>query len=464
MVSRREILSVLGALPAASVLGPGRLYGQAASTFPRRLLGRTGRMVTPLGLGGQASLQWTKPGIDPADYIVRAVQLGVNYLDSANGYGPSQMNYGEAFRRLKLTPAVSGYDPALRQSLYVATKTSRRFSLEPAATGATAVDELKRSMTQMFGDGKGSIPDGAYLDAIQIHNLTTLEQVDQIYEGFAERTTRRPERIGALAGLLDYRDGTNYTGLNPENRRYVRHIGITGHLSSNVHMTALRRDTENIIDTLLVALNPNDRACCSHQYNVLPLAVAKGVGVIAMKIFADGTFYGKEPRFSRTPEDVNYSVGKADGVSYSDLVRYPLSLPGVAVAIIGTGWTNREKPETDQLVANLAAALKDMPSQAERLRIEKETETRYGAAANYFQEKTSLVQPFGLQTKRDGDRVIVQWNTAMAGREPIRFYEVRAGNRALLSLPFRPQLTNAPYSVTLPAASIGGDSVTVVAV
>ena len=84
----------------------------------------------------------------------------------------------------------------------------------------------------MFGDGKGSIPDGAYLDAIQIHNLTTLEQVDQIYEGFAERTTRRPERIGALAGLLDYRDGTNYTGLNPEHRRYVRHIGITGHLSS----------------------------------------------------------------------------------------------------------------------------------------------------------------------------------------------------------------------------------------
>jgi len=145
-------------------------------------------------------------------------------------------------------------------------------------------------------------------------------------------------------------------------------------------------------------------------------------------------------------------------------VRYPQSLPGVAVAIIGTGWTNREKPETDQLVANLAAALKDMPSQTERLRIEKETETRYGAAANYFQEKTGLVQPSGVQTKRDGDRVIVEWNTAMAGRDPIHFYEVRAGNRALLSLPFRPQLTNAPYSVTLPAASIGGDNVTVVAV
>ena len=261
----------------------------------------------------------------------------------------------------------------------MATKTGRRFALNPAVSGATAIDDLKRSLTQIFGDGKGMIPEGAYLDSIQIHNLTTLEQVDQIYEGFAERASRRPERIGALAALLDYRDGTNYTGLNPENRQYVRHIGITGHLSSRVLMTALRRDSENIIDTLLVALNANDRLCCSHQNNVLPLAVSKGLGVIAMKMFADGAFYGKEPRFSRTPEDVILSVGKTDAISYADLVRYPLSLPGVSCAIIGTGQINRDKPEADQMVANLTAAVKDMPSEIERRRIEKEAEIAHTA-------------------------------------------------------------------------------------
>jgi predicted aldo/keto reductase-like oxidoreductase len=191
MLTRREILNVLGAVPAASVLGSRSLYAQAAKKYPRRLLGRTGRMVVPLGLGGQASIQWTKPGIDAPDIIVRAVQLGVNYLDTANAYGPSQMTYGEAFRRLHLVPGQPGYDAALRQSLYLASKTGRRLALDAALKpGMSAVDDLKRSLTQIFGDGKGFIPEGAYLDAIQIHNLTSFDQVDQIYEGLAERRTR----------------------------------------------------------------------------------------------------------------------------------------------------------------------------------------------------------------------------------------------------------------------------------
>lgn len=464
MTSRREILGVLGAVPVAGVLGPGRLFAQAATTFSRRLLGRTGRTVVPLALGGQASLQWTKPGIDPADIIVRAVQLGLNYLDTANGYGPSQVNYGEAFRRLHLTPSDTNYDSVLRQKLFVATKTGRRFALDPGGTGPTAVDELKRSLTQIFGDGKGFIPEGAYLDSIQIHNLTTMEQVNQVYEGFAERGSKRLERIGALAGLLDYRDGTNYTGLNPERRHYVRHIGITGHLSSPVLMSAIRRDTENVIDTVLFALNANDRLCSSHQNNVLPLAISRGLGVIAMKVFADGAYYGKQPRFSRTPDDVILSVGKPEAVAYSDLVRYPLSLPGVSCAIIGTGMINREKPEADQVVANLTAAMKDLPSEIERTRIEKDSEVRHGAATNYFQEKTNtLVQPASVSVKRDGERVIVEWTTALAGREPVRSYEVRAGGTLLFSLPFRPQLYEAPLSVSLPVSAIGDGTVTVVA-
>jgi len=464
MISRRDILGALGAVPVAGVLSPGKLFAQAATTFPRRLLGRTGRTVVPLALGGQASLQWTKPGIDPADIIVRAVQLGLNYLDTANGYGPSQMNYGEAFRRLHLTPSDPNYDQALRQRLFVATKTGVRFALDPAGKGPSAVDELKRSLTQIFGDGKGFIPEGAYLDSIQLHHLTTMEDVNQVYEGFAERASKRPERIGALAGLLDYRDGTNYTGLNPERRHYVRHIGITGHQSSPVLMSAIRRDSENVIDTLLLALNANDRLCSSHQNNVLPLAISRGLGVIAMKVFADGAYYGKEPHFSRTTDDVILSVGKPDAIAYSDLVRYSLSLAGVSCAIIGTGMINREKPEADQLVANLTAALKDMPSEIERIRIEKDSEARHGAKTNYFQEKTNiLVQPASVNVKRDGERAIVEWTTGIAGREPIRSYEIRAGNKVLLSLPFRPQMYEAPLSVSLPASALGSEAVTVVA-
>jgi len=463
MLTRREMLLALGAMPIVGMVGSNRMYADAAKELPRRLLGRTGRQVVPLGLGGQGSLQWTRPGLDPADIIVRAVQLGVTYLDTSNIYGASQEHYGEAFRRLHLTPSDPHYDAALRESLFLNSKAHRRFAREPFKTGPTAVDELKRSLTQIFGDGKGFIPEGAYLDSFQVHNLTLTEQVDEIYEGMAERGSRMPERIGVLAALLDYRDGTDYTGLNPEKRRYLRHIGITGHWNSPVLMRALRCDTANIIDTLLVALNANDRLCLPHQNNVLPLAVARGLGVIAMKVFADGAFYGKPPRGTNDYTEVVRSVGRPNAIAYSDLVRYPLSLPGVGCAIIGIGNIDRDRPENDQLVANLAAARMDPPSALERRRIEQDAAARH-AGTNYFQDNSlGLIQPSDIRARRDGDRVVVEWSTALAGAEPIRSYEIRSGEKLLLAIPFRPQLTEAPLSVSIPAADVGPDGVTVVA-
>jgi len=465
MVSRREMLAALGALPAADILSPGAMYAQAVRELPMRPLGRTGRMVVPMALGGQASLEWTRPGIDAPDIIVRAVQLGLNYLDTSNVYGPSQVNYGEAFRRLRLVPNAPDYNAALRQSLFVNSKTTQRFAREPVKTGPTAIDDLKRSLTLIFGDGKGFIPDGAYLDSFQLHNLNVFEHVDQIYEGMAERGSKMPERIGVLPALLDYRDGTNYTGLNTGMRRYIRHIGITGHWSSPILMRAIRRDTQNILDTLLVALNANDRLCVPHQYNVLPLAAAKNMGVIAMKLFADGAFYGKPPRGTKDFNEVVLSVGRPDAIAYTDLIRYPLSLAGVSCAVVGIGHIDRARPERDQLAANLAAAVKEMPSELERARIEKEAEARHGALTNYFQDKArGIVQPPEVRARRDGERIVVEWQTALAGANPLPAYEIRSGERLLLSVPYRPQMTEAPLSAWVPASDVGPAGVSVLAV
>ena len=76
-----------------------------------RRLGRTERQVTTLGLGGQASIQWTAEGVDPIAIIEKAYRLGINYMDTSNVYGPSQKNFGEAFRRLGLSPSAANYDP-----------------------------------------------------------------------------------------------------------------------------------------------------------------------------------------------------------------------------------------------------------------------------------------------------------------------------------------------------------------
>jgi aryl-alcohol dehydrogenase-like predicted oxidoreductase len=472
MINRRELIGALGALPAAAMVGTGKVYAEAAKQLPRRTLGRTGRQVVPLALGGIASLAHPADGLDAADIVVRAVQLGINYLDTANAYGPSQMNYGEAFRRLHLTPSDPSYNLALRQDLYIASKTASRYGLNPdmphtwePGPPRSAIDDLKRTMTQLFGDGKGYIPEGAYLDCIQIHNLYQPEHVDQIYEGLAERgSLHRPEKIGAIASLVDYRDGTNYTGLNPERHVWVRHVGVTGHSSSPLLMRAVRLDDQDIFDTVLMALNANDRLYGSNQNNILPLAAARGMGVIAMKIFSDGAMYGGPKNYLSNSRDIIRTVGKPGGVSPKDLVRYPLSLPGVTCAVTGIGVINREKSEEDQLVVNLAGAVSDMPSPLERLRIEKETAERHGTDTNFFQEKRlEIVQPASVVARKDGDRVVVEWNTAFAGPEPIRSYEIRSGERILASVPFRPQLTEAPLRVYVAAAEAGEGTISVIA-
>jgi hypothetical protein len=229
-------------------------------------------------------------------------------------------------------------------------------------------------------------------------------------------------------------------------------------------MWALRLDTQDAFDTVLMALNANDRAFGSIQNNILPLAVARGMGVIAMKVFADGAIYGGPRRFLSNPKDVVLTVGKPGGVPPKDLIRYPLSFPGVTCAIAGIGKIDRDKPEQDQLVSNLAGGVGDMPSPAERLRIEKATADLHGTDTNFYQERLpAIIQPTQVRSRKDGDRVIVEWNTAMAGPEPIRSYEIRAGQRVLLSLPYRPQLTEAPFSAFVVASEVGDDGVTVVA-
>ena len=87
-----------------------------------RRLGRTGRQITTLGLGGQASIQWPGEGIDPVAIIEKAVRLGVTYLDTSNIYGPSQKHFGRAFRRLGLVPGAPNYDAELRGRIFLASK------------------------------------------------------------------------------------------------------------------------------------------------------------------------------------------------------------------------------------------------------------------------------------------------------------------------------------------------------
>lgn len=462
--TRRRFLATGTSVGFGVLASPLLPRAVACATPGTRTLGRTGFQVTTLGLGGQASLQWTPPGIDPVEIIVQAYQRGVNYFDTSNVYDNSQLNFGKAFRQLGLVPGHGNYDESKRRRVFVASKTMLRMAkgLMPAGPrveatqggrGSRAIDDLKRTLTQVFGDGSGAYPDDAYLDLFQIHNLTFQEEVDAIYMGL-EKTDPQAYQIGALAALRDYRDGTNLTGLNPNEERRIRHIGITGHFSSPVLIDCMQRDEHQLIDALLVAVNANDRLYFNHQFNAIPVAAAKGIGVIAMKVFADGAMFGRKAEWTHLDPEVIQTVG-SDAVPCRPLVQYSLSVPGVSTAIIGIGRVDKE-PQRCQLQQNLGAAQVEEPLEAARMRdTEQLAASVLDGRTNYFQlaaEPLGAPREAAIEVVGEGDRraVRVSWQTAYAADAPIDHYRIERDGRPVGQVPHRPQLSRTPFTFDAP--------------
>ncbi len=456
-ISRRSFLQTTAMASAALSFGPYFSFGNVNVLKPmKRSMGRLDFEATTLGMGGQASLQWTPPGVDPVKILLKAYELGINYFDTSNAYGPSQANYGKAFRELHLVAGQPGYREAQRRAIFLTSKTGLRWakggpeeddvrSFTNGPEGSHTIDDVKRSLTLIFGDGRGYYPPGAYLDMVLLHSMSSMAEVDAVYEGL-DRPDANAENIGALAALLDYRDGTNLTGLNPKGEKLLRHIGFSGHHSPSVNMEMIQRDDRNILDAMLVAINANDRQNFNMQYNVIPVAAAKNMGLIAMKTFADGAMYGKEARFSHAPEDVIHTVGGA-GLPSRRLVEYTLTTPGMHTAIIGTGHIDSNAGDC-QLKQNLSAAQisPNGLSLTERREIEALAATAKSGMTNYFQLPKQLLTPPispSVQEEMQGDQRVahLEWQTAFAGDEPIAHYEIWRDQQKVSEVPHSPQVS-----------------------
>ncbi len=246
-LSRRDFMRVTGAGTAGVVLG-GPVQAACArdlptsptpSAMPERPLGRTGHHTRLFSLGGQATLE--RPGTrDQSVAIInRAIDLGVNYIDTAAAYGQgiSQTYIGEVMA-------------TRRREVFLATKTHNR-------TRDGSLQLLEQSLGLLKTDR---------LDLWQLHNISRVEQLDQIFAA-----------DGAIHALQRAREeGT------------VRFLGITGHANPDVLLEGLNRFP---FDTILLALNPADKYFLPFQEKLLPTANEKGMGVIAMKIPARGRIF-----------------------------------------------------------------------------------------------------------------------------------------------------------------------------
>lgn len=448
-ISRRNFIKVSATTTAAvSAMSLGSCNVEKVPAPMKRKFGNLGFNVTTIALGGQASLQWTPDDVDPVPIILKAFDLGINYFDTSNLYAGSQMNYNKAFKTLKLIPGEEGYNEGLRKSIWLTSKTAMRWgkpgwerieNVRNSSNGENvqcAVDDVKRSLTQLFGDGLGSYPDGAYLDMVLIHTLQSAEEVEVLYKGL--ETPLDPEgNFGALVALRDLRDGTNLTGMNPKNEKLIRHIGFSGHANPPVMIDMIQRDEYGILDGMLIAINANDKTKMNMQHNVIPVAKAKGMGIIGMKVFADAAMYHKEPRWSQTPADVFRKIGTPELPS-QPLIEYSLTTPGVHTLIIGIGQID-EDPMKCQLVQNFyAAQIEPNGMSAEDRRKIEEQAAKVRPESNYFQ----LIAKEGLSAPRDlqRDENKISWQTAYAGDEPVSHYEVLINGQLAGKVDHKPQL------------------------
>ena len=209
------------------------------TALPRRRLGKTGLEVGLFSLGGEATVQ-VRARRDAAEKIInRALDLGVNYIDTSPTYGGggSESNIGEvmAYRR---------------DDVILATKTHER-----------TYDGTMR----LFEESLGRLQTD-YLDLYQIHNVRTASDLD-----------RALGRNGAVRALEELKQ-----------QGAIKFAGITGHKDPQLLLRGIR---EYEFDTILMSLNAADIHYRPFQYELLETAAEKEMGIIAMKVTAVGRIF-----------------------------------------------------------------------------------------------------------------------------------------------------------------------------
>ncbi|MCK9641348.1 MAG: hypothetical protein M0R39_15695, partial [Prolixibacteraceae bacterium] len=230
------------------------------------------------------------------------------------------------------------------------------------------------------------------------------------------------------------------------NEKLIRHIGFSGHNDTTVMMEMIQRDSEDLLDAMLVAINANDQLYFNMQHNVIPIASAKKMGIIAMKVFADGAMYSKKAEWSNKASHVVMEVGSRE-LPADQLIKYSLCTPGIHTAIIGIGKIN-DDPALCQLAFNLKhAQVKhgDMTEQ-QRSNIELLASKAKAGKTNFFQKAyQELTPPREVKVTRNEKGAQITWHTAYAGDSAIDRYEILRNDDFVVEIPFEPQTTKTPY-------------------
>lgn len=276
--SRRQFLKTTA---AAVVLGTAeRATAAAASSLPKRRLGKTGEMVSCIGFGSGTRFCSIENEDAAQALLERAFTLGVNYFDTAGSYTR------RGIERLS-EKRLGEFAKKRRKEIFLATKIDPR-----DRDGALRSMEVSLKFLQTD-----------YVDLIQIHSLSNLDDLERIASA-----------NGVLAAIEELKA-----------QKVARFIGITGHNDGAAMAEALRRYD---FDTVLMALNAAQSANPIAQRKMapipafenaaLPVALQKNLGILSMKVMGQGMLVGS-------------GAGRA---TPAELLQFNLSQP-VASVVIG---------------------------------------------------------------------------------------------------------------------------------
>ncbi len=210
-----------------SAIDINKSYGM----IEKRTLGKTGEKLSVLGFGGIVVTDSTPE--DASQRVKEAIEHGINYFDVAPTYGNAEIMLG---------PALEPY----RKDVFLACKTMER-------TKEGSREELEQSLVRMRTD---------HFDLYQLHAVTKLEEVDEIFN---------------TGGAIE-------TFLQARKEGKIRFIGFSAH-SVEAAMALLERFD---FDTILFPVNYTTWHAGNFGPQVLARAQEKEMGILALKAMAKG--------------------------------------------------------------------------------------------------------------------------------------------------------------------------------
>ena len=234
----------------------------------KKILGRTGWAVSVIGFG---AIKLPRVGMkECADLLNRTLDSGINFIDTADCYGDSEEKIGQALK-------------PRRKEVYLATKVDER-------DGPGVRKKLERCLKRLRTE---------WIDLLFFHDVRGAEY----------------EKIFNAGGLKELEKARQ--------EGKISQIGISIHGSLSMMKQAIESGAFSVLMAAYSAMD-EDRLTA----DLLPMAAAKGVGLIAMKPLAGG-------RLAQLPGR-GWDPQLFKGESPAQIaLRYVLSNPHINCAIPG---------------------------------------------------------------------------------------------------------------------------------